>query len=229
MSAKDMTGMEVNSLKVIRRADNNADGDAMWECVCRCGRSFVAKGGSIRRGHTKSCGCLQRQAAANLKGTHRLSRTKLYKKWAGMKQRCYNEHADSFAHYGAKGITVCQEWQDFERFREWALANGYREGLTIEREDNGKGYGPSNCHWATRTEQNRNTTRTHRIVDGGKVITAAETAQIAGLSRSTVAEWCRTGEIETLEDVIRREKNIRNGRHKNVEQDFPDGAPDPRP
>lgn len=115
--------------------------------------------------------------------------------------------------YGGRGLTVCEEWLSFENFYKWAMENGYADGLTIEREDNDKGYSPDNCHWATREEQNRNTSRTHRIKDGNRIITAAQAAETVGVSRSVVAEWCRDGKVETLDDVIRLEKNINNGRH----------------
>lgn len=214
MSVKDMTNAEISGIKVLRRVANDKYGNAMWECVCNCGKVFEACGQSLRNGHTKSCGHLQRDAASALNKTHGLSKTQLYKAWAGIKDRCYNPNNDNYAHYGAKGISLCSEWHDFAVFHKWAMENGYQKGLTIERKNNSEGYNPDNCYWATRTIQNRNTTRTHRIIDGDRILTAAEAARIAGVSRSTVAEWCRNGEIKTLADVIAKEKAINNGRHK---------------
>ena len=132
-----------------------------------------------------------------------------------MKQRCENPNTSAYVNYGGKGISVCNEWQDFERFYLWAISNGYQPGLTIERKDNSKGYYPDNCTFATRAEQNRNTTRTHRIVYENGVFTAAEAAKIAGVSRSTVAKWARTGKVSTLTEVLEKAKNIKVQRRIN--------------
>ena len=212
MSVKDMTGLRIGQSTVIKRAPNDKRGHAMWLCKCDCGKTFVTNGASLRNGHTKSCGCLQRKTASAM-GTHHLSRTPLYKAWSGMIQRCENPKNTAYCDYGAKGITVCDEWHRFETFYEWAMANGYRSDLTIERKDLDKGYCPSNCTYITRAEQNRNTHRTHRIPCGNKTITAAEAARMAGLSRSTVAQWVRDGKVKDIDDVFRLEQAIDNGRH----------------
>ena len=214
MSVKDMTNYETDSLKVLRRMPNDKYGSARWECLCACGKRFVTTGAAIRSGHAKSCGCLQRKTAGQLNRTHGGSRTRLFRIWTSMRYRCENELLASYKDYGAKGITVCKEWQDFALFREWALSHGYSDELTIDRLDNSKGYSPENCRWVTRVEQNQNTTRTHRINYNGAFITAAEAARIVGVSRSTVAEWVRDGKVQTFADVVHLEEKITNGRHK---------------
>ena len=118
-----------------------------------------------------------------------------------MKQRCSNPNNSAFKDYGANGVTVCDEWQSFERFYEWMMLQGDKPGLTVDRKDNSKGYSPENCRLATRAEQNRNTTRTHRIICGDRVITAAEAGRIVGTARSTVAKWAREGRVITIDDV----------------------------
>ena len=120
-----------------------------------------------------------------------------------MIQRCENPHNGAYCDYGGKGIKVCEEWKDFRGFMEWAMANGYDDTLTIERKDNRKGYNPQNCRFATRAEQNRNTTRTHRIKYGDRVLTAAEAGRIVGVDRSSVAKWVRDGRVETMDDVFK--------------------------
>lgn len=86
-----------------------------------------------------------------------LSNTRLYRIWCGMRNRCYNQNQKNYPLYGGRGIQVCQEWLDgFEAFYSWAITHGYRDGLTIDRKDNSKGYEPDNCRWVTQAEQIKN-------------------------------------------------------------------------
>lgn len=213
MGVINMDGEKYGNLTAIRREPNDKYGNARWLFQCDCGKEIILNASRVRTGHTKSCGHLQREVASKLNSTHKMSKTKIFKAWAGMKQRCENPNSTSFSHYGERGITICPEWHIFENFYEWAKLNGYKPGLTIERKDNNKGYTPENCIFTTRAEQNRNTTRTHRILFGDKYITAAQSARIAGLSRSTVAKWARNGLVHTIDDVIRLEQQIKNPRH----------------
>jgi len=87
---------------------------------------------------------------------HGGSGTRLYRIWAAMKTRCMNPNFWAYNHYGGRGIKVCRAWQKFPAFQRWALSNGYRDKLTIERKNNDRGYCPSNCKWATRKEQSSN-------------------------------------------------------------------------
>ena len=209
-----MTNQLVGKIRILRRAPNDKYGNAMWFCLCGyCGSEFVASGHSIRVRHTRSCGCLQKITASKISRTHGMSRSRIFKNWEAMKQRCENPNSTAYKDYGAKGIYVCQEWQDFVNFYSWAISNGYSDGLTIDRKDNSKGYSPDNCRWATRAEQNRNTTRTHRIEYNGQFITAAEAGRMVNVSRSTIAKWCRSGRVSTIADVIKAEKEISDIKH----------------
>lgn len=86
--------------------------------------------------------------------------TKLYRVWDSMKQRCINPKHKAFKYYGGKGIIVCTEWLEYTFFRDWALNNGYKENMFIDRIDNNVGYEPNNCRWVTVKESNRNQVRT---------------------------------------------------------------------
>lgn len=101
--------------------------------------------------------------------------TRLYSIWKAMKTRCFNPNFASYMRYGGRGISVCKEWaDDFPTFREWALANGYSDDLTLDRIDTNKGYSPDNCRWASYTEQANNTRRNIKITVNGETGTVAE-------------------------------------------------------
>ncbi len=83
-------------------------------------------------------------------------RSRLYRVWGSMRERCNNPKQCRYSSYGGRGINVCDEWKDFAKFREWALSAGYSPGLQVDRKDNDKGYNPENCRIATRHEQQQN-------------------------------------------------------------------------
>ena len=119
---------------------------ALYECQY-CGKEFEAGTSSVKRGHTKSCGCLRGDA-------HGLSSSRFYGTWKGMLQRCTNPKGKDYKNYGGRGITVCEEWQDVRNFVAWAEATYPNiEGYTLDRIDNGKGYSPENCTWSDKTTQ----------------------------------------------------------------------------
>ena len=174
MKCEDLTGKRFGRLIVINRAGSNKHRASLWECICDCGNSITTTGNALRCGHTKSCGCIQKEKGSqNLinfmtKGnrsrghlSHGGRKTKLYKKWCSMKARCYYPVFDHYDRYGGRGIAVCEEWREnFAAFREWALANGYQDGLELDRIDNNGNYEPSNCRWTSREEQVRNRSNT---------------------------------------------------------------------
>lgn len=161
---KDLTNQKFGRLKVIKYYGSNKSGRALWLCKCECGNDKVVVGNSLLCGLTESCGCYNKEHAKELHSKHNMSYSKLYKVWQGMKTRCYNPNFIYYCNYGGRGITICNEWlNDFKIFYDWAIDNGYKEGLTIDRINNNGNYEPSNCRWITRAEQNRNQRKTKRV------------------------------------------------------------------
>ena len=110
-----------------------------------------------------------------------------------MRQRCNNPNVHGYKYYGARGITVCDEWSDFRIFQKWALEHGYSEGLTIDRIDNDKGYSPENCRWVDRFVQARNTRAAHIIEYNGESMTLREWAERIGMSENTLSNRIFSG------------------------------------
>jgi len=108
----------------------------------------------------KSCGCQRNPFGINNPNyRHGECDERIYDVWKGIKHRCLNLKAINYKDYGGRGITICNEWLEFIPFRDWALGNGYKENLVIDRKDNDKGYCPENCHFVTVAENNRNRKR----------------------------------------------------------------------
>lgn len=150
----DLTGQRFGRLSVI--SFSHIDGCSHWKCVCDCNSECVVSIGSLRNGNTQSCGCLQRDRMSAAAKKHGMSKTPIYRSWSGMFTRCYNKNNPKYEEYGGRGIYVCDRWhKSFENFYE---DMGPRpEGCTLDRyPDNDGPYAPSNCRWATLSEQKIN-------------------------------------------------------------------------
>ncbi len=153
MKAIDIKGQRFGRLLAIEYA-----GGCKWLCKCDCGNEKLVDGSSLRLGHTRSCGCLHEELRPYARRSHGESKSRLYKVWASMKDRCLNPNSAGYHKYGARGITVCDEWLEFEPFRDWAMANGYdpdapKGQCTIDRIDTYGNYEPGNCRWVDAHEQ----------------------------------------------------------------------------
>ena len=144
--------------------------------------------------------------------THGHSKTKLYGVWLGMRRRCYYQKDKRYSHYGGRGIMVCDEWRnDYTAFESWAINNGYRHGLTIDRIDNNGNYCPANCRWATTSQQNRNYSRNSLVEFNGELTCAEDVAHKIGIKPATLRMRIKRG---VSKDKILKPKDLRYGKRK---------------
>lgn len=200
---KDLRGQKFGRLTVIEPAFEGKHG-WKWRCKCDCGNESFVYGWLL--GKTVSCGCFAREKSAERRKTHGKSHSRLMPIWLSMKQRCFNTKAKAYKSYGARGITVCDEWKNsFESFEKWAFENGYDEtahkGLcTLDRIDNDGNYEPSNCRWITNAEQQRNKRSNRLITYGGETLSIAEWSRKLGIPDATIRGRLNRG--RSIEDVL---------------------------
>lgn len=156
MQEQVAVGRVFNKLTVIEFHDRNGRRNGKrYLCRCECGTEKVVATEHLIGSYVKSCGCLNRKPPPNK--THGKKNHPLYGTWQNMKNRCYNKNVMSYANYGARGITICDEWlHDFQAFYDWAMENGWKPTLEIDRTNNDGGYSPGNCRIVTRKINLRN-------------------------------------------------------------------------
>lgn len=179
---KDLTGQRFGRLTVIEFVSTE-DKYSHWKCECDCGNNSVVRIGDLTAGHIQSCGCWQKEMLAQRKTTHHMTNTRLYHIWVSMKQRCYNPKHISYKNYGGSGIKVCAEWKnDFQKFYDWAMLNGYSDDLTIDRIDTKGNYKPTNCQWADAKSQACNRRNNIVVKFQDRQLTLSEVSEITGIN-----------------------------------------------
>lgn len=150
-------------------------------CLCDCGNETIVRPHALISGKQKGCGCLSRTnplrliMGADIKNNIKEKENPIYHVWEAMKGRCYNPNNKRYKSYGGRGITIYEEWRyDFSSFYNWAINNGYKKELTIDRKDNDGNYCPDNCRWITKSEQNNNTSRNVFVEWKGEVLTLSQ-------------------------------------------------------
>lgn len=206
---EDLTGKRFGRLTVIERA-GNVDGNhsRTWLCQCDCGNKKVIRGAVLNRGGAISCGCYAKEVSSKIHTVHGGTKTKLFHVWQGMINRCEGDDENHRRNYKDRGISVCSDWRgSFEKFRDWAIANGYSEELTIDRIDFNGNYEPSNCRWIPESEQHLNTRKTRHFEYNGKMMNLRELESVCGIQMETIRCRLRRGwsvERAVTQDVKKR-------------------------
>lgn len=177
----DLTGQRFGKLAVIEEADRSEGGERRWLCRCDCGNESEPFGAALRKGSSRSCGCVRRK--------HGLTDTRLHAIWATMLARTSNPNATGYENYGGRGISVCARWKDpgkgFLNFHA-DMGEPPSSGMTLDRMDNDGPYAPENCRWATIEEQGRNRRTNVVLTFKGRSLTVTEWAEELGIPRSRI-------------------------------------------
>jgi hypothetical protein len=181
----ELLNKKFNRLTILEFLGSNKKGQVFCKCRCDCGCIIPVNVAHLKNGNTKSCGCYKREITVerNKKDAHPHRKTRLYRIWKRMHQRCYEMQCDDYKDYGAKGVVICNEWHEYYNFHNWAISHGYADNLTIDRIEVTGIYQPSNCRWATILEQARNKRNNHFITFRGHT--------------KTLSEWCYIFRIES--------------------------------
>ena len=192
----DIRNMEFGLLTARKRLDKFT-----WLCECSCGNIIEVNIYHLLNGHTKSCGCTR---VENFKfNTHNMSKTRLYQCYHSMLKRCKTNED-----YIKKNIEVCKEWADnFLVFEEWAVKNGYKDNLTLERKDVYGDYCPTNCCWIEKNRQSDNRSNTIYLDYNGTIHSLVEWAQILGMTRIELYRMYKKG-LDIKQIIKEKGKNL---------------------
>lgn len=209
MARVDLTGQVFGKLTVL--SHQSIGGIAYCICSCECGNTTTKRTHGLIAGSTRSCGCLKKQCGNRVNHTkitrHHLSRSPVYKIWAGMKQRCLDPNNLAYKDYGGRGISVCEEWID--DFRNFYRDMGDRpDGMSIDRINNDGNYCRENCRWATDKQQANNKRNCRKVTIDGITKGIAQWEDENGLTRGTVSKRLKHG--------LTGEALIRGSHYKNI-------------
>lgn len=175
-----------------RTEERDSHGSIKYLCKCECGKEKLVDGYSLRSGISKYCIDCKNQKRYGKKKNKRINII-----YNGMKARCYNSNTPEYKNYGGRGIKICDEWLDnYWNFENWAINNGYKNNLSIDRINNDENYEPNNCRWATRIQQQNNTRNNKFVIYKGERKTIAEWSRIIGVSSTCLSYRLKNWDIE---------------------------------
>lgn len=193
-NAIDMTGQKYGRLTVLGPVGRNKQSYILWLCRCDCGNMSTLKGGDLRFGNTRSCGCFKIEKAILLNTIHGMTDTPLRKIWSDIIKRCTNPNARNYKNYGGRGISIYDGWRhDFQAFHDYVtqLPHCGEKGYSIDRVDNDGDYTPGNVRFATRHEQSHNSRRSTLITHNGETMCIADWARSVGMKPSMLSSRLR--------------------------------------
>lgn len=188
ISTEEIIGKVYSKLTIIEDLGFRGVSIRFVSAICECGKIKSYRLGDIRIGKTTNCGCVRIAGLVKRSTSHGLSRHPLNRVWMGIKERCYYSKHEKFHNYGGRGIKVCDEWKnDFKAFYNWAMANGYKRGLEVDRWPNRDGnYEPSNCRITTELNNRRNTDSNIFIEYNGQKKCLSEWAETYGIHKRVI-------------------------------------------
>lgn len=191
----ELVGQKFGRLEVRQMVGTHRHGDVTWLCSCDCGNTIVVRGGSLKDGHTKSCGCFKREVLIAANTTHGLlvggAQNRYRAMFTSIKARCYNKRNPEYKNYGARGISVFSGWcgeGGFINFYSYIMEflGECPPGMSLDRIDNNKGYEPGNLRWATDEEQANNTRHNVWIEYSGEKKTVTQWARVLSIHVNTL-------------------------------------------
>lgn len=186
-------GQRFGRLTLVEKAQERRYNETWWVCRCDCGQAITARQLFLKRGNTRSCGCIRKEQCRERTQTHGMTNTPEYHVWCGMKKRC-NDPKDSHYHrYGGRGIRVCERWaRSFEHFiADMGRRPTWRHSL--DRIDGDGDYAPENCRWATPKQQGSRTSRVQHLTVDGVTRNLSEWAEQVGGTRTIIRKRLARG------------------------------------
>lgn len=206
-------GERFGRLTVIEEVGHIPPDGRRFKCLCDCGSYIITAPSRLKSGGVLSCGCISREKRVEILTKHGLRYHPLYRRWSNMKHRCSSPNDKKYEIYGGRGIKVCDEWKnDFKAFYDWSIANGYEEGLTLDRINVDGDYEPSNCRWATLDVQNNNKRNNHYITIDGETKTLAQWCRVYCIEARTVRQRMRDFGWDYTKAITHNNKHLFNGR-----------------
>lgn len=195
----DLKGKKFNRLTVLECVGQKGRRRTMWRCICDCGNVVIVDGSHLKNGHTKSCGCYNKDRIGNLNKKTGKTNTRIHYVYLNMINRCNRKDSREYRLYGARGIKVCEEWlgeHGFENFYKWAIQTGYdinakRGECTLDRIDVNGNYEPDNCRWVSQIIQCNNRRITRRVIVNGEEDTVANLSRKYNIDYDTLLRYSK--------------------------------------
>lgn len=191
MRKNNLVGEVFGRLTVVADGGRCKKKNVLWLCTCMCGGTALAPASDLRLGKVRSCGCIRIERLILMGASHRMSKTRTYRIWAGAWSRCTNKNSRYWQRYGGRGIAVCDSWKSFPQF--YKDMGEAPVGMTLERKDNDGPYAPWNCIWATQHDQARNKATSVKLLLFGELINQSDAAVKHSVSLTSLKLWRKLG------------------------------------